>query len=78
MKRILLVLIVALILTVATGIPALAVDLELPNGKVIEGLPDQAENATKSGKIKDVTPCPYCGYYPCIPPCDGTGGGGGL
>jgi len=22
--------------------------------------------------------CPYCGGNPCIPPCDGTGGGGGI
>jgi hypothetical protein len=22
--------------------------------------------------------CPYCGGNPCIPPCDGTGGGGGF
>ena len=72
MKRLLLVIIIALVLTVATGIPALAVDLELPNGKVIEDLPDQAEKATKSGKVTIDRTCPICGGYPCIPPCPGV------
>jgi hypothetical protein len=68
MKRVLLILLLTIIMTVAAGIPAYAVDLELPNDKVIENLPDQAGKATKSGKITQET-CPICGGTVCVPPC---------
>ncbi len=65
MKIILLALIVALTLTMAIGLPALAVDLELPNGNTVEGLPDEAENAGHSGVVNpdecDPTVPPGCG-----------------
>ncbi len=37
----------------AIGLPALAVDLELPNGNTVEGLPDEAENAGNSGDVAE-------------------------
>ena len=67
MKRVFLVLIVALILTLATGLPVSAVDLQFPNGKTVEGLPDEAANAGRSGMVYEA--CPYGCTPPCAPPC---------
>lgn len=63
MKKIFLALIIAMTLTMAIGLPALAVDLDLPNGNTIEGLPDEAGNAGYSGVVGE----------PCEPP-DPCGG----
>ena len=51
MKRLLLALIVAVALGVATVSPALAIDLVLPNGETVFDLPDDAANAGHSGKV---------------------------
>lgn len=78
MKRVFLLLFVALVLLVVTALPALALDLELPNGKTVEGLPDEAENAGNSGIVVP-DDCVSCGIPsctcdpPCVPPCDGGG-----
>jgi hypothetical protein len=64
MKRLLLAVVIALTLIVVTVTPALAIDLEVPNGNTIEGLPQQAENATNSGVVIDATPT-------CPPECSG-------
>ena len=63
MKRLLLVLIVAVALSVATVSPALAVTLVLPNGNTVEGLPDAAANAGNSGLVGTGPTCPpNCGF----------------
>ncbi len=63
MKKTFLALILALTLTMAIGLPAFAVDLELPNGKTVEGLPDAAENAGNSGVVEP--PTSGCEVPPC-------------
>ena len=63
LKRLILALIVALTLTVATVAPALAVTLILPNGDTVEGLPDGAANAAQSGVVDE--PSPECDPPPC-------------
>ena len=61
MKRVLLILILVLLLILATGTPATALTIGLPNGNTVDGLPDQAVNAAKSGKIVIYATCPLCG-----------------
>ena len=63
MKRLLLAIIVAVALAVATVSPALATTLTLPSGDTVEVPADAAANAGNSGEVGTGPTCPpNCGF----------------
>ena len=80
MKKVLLLTTLVALLVSFIAVPIASGNNGLAKGYYIgEGHTDYPGQGLAKGHAKhgcDPT-CPFCGGYHCIPPCDGTGPGGG-